>query len=193
MQWHETYSLSFPIFQKLWNNFLDIWIETHLHSCFFLHIFSTVHSRSLSLHWFIHLHSVCKLLECRLLVHRAITLGSLWPRPNENNSRCWFSHVTQAASTLFTYHFCPSDVQYKLSKTRVLLFHRHIHFFILFLFLRIDTEGSQILLYILSIAFHLPDLCEPLSFIALENKVVNTAVKSFIGVLMIIDFLSVVV
>lgn len=40
-----------------------------------------------------------------------------------------------------------------------------------------------------SVAFHLSDLCQPLSLFAVGNKVVNIAVKYFMGVLMIIDFL----
>lgn len=51
------------------------------------------------------------------LAHRVVALGSLWLRPDENNSRCWFSRVTWAAVASFTYHLCLFEVQYELSKS----------------------------------------------------------------------------
>ena len=91
----------------------------------------------------------------------------------------------------FVYHLRVSDVHYKLSKNKSassLLFparHRDSRPFYSLLIPAYRLRGQSGF----SLAFHLPDLCEPLYLIAVENKMVNTAVKYFMGVLMIIDFL----
>lgn len=108
----------FKVFCQLDRNVLTSLLSLYIcHAwCFF---FSQCVSLCSSAHPFISILSV-KLLECRLLVQRVIALGSLQPRPDENNSRCWFTHVTWAGVALFTYISLSLMYNIRCWKTRVL-------------------------------------------------------------------------
>lgn len=118
--------------------------------------------------------------ECSFIspLHGVIALGGLWPWPDENNSHRWFSRVTWAAVAVFTYHLCLFDVQYEPSESKsafFLLFLAHRWYLLFFYSLLIPAYwlgGQSDTVRCLSSAWP----CEPLSFIAEENKVFNTAV-----------------